>query len=100
MTWIGLGKRGLLLRTRIFLVFRLPLFIWHAIDKLASVLIGKADTLRFRLLAIPAAQAVPAESREIHHVDVLHVGTLAQMLHQATECGSFQLGASRFIELR
>ena len=43
--------------------------------------------------AIPLRQAVPAEPREVHDVDVLNVGALAKMLHQPAKRRGLDLGA-------
>src|SRR6476646_7508740 len=100
MTGIGLGEGGLLFCARLLLILRLPVPVWHAVDDLTRVGIGVTNPLLLGRLAIPAAQAVPAEPREVHHVDVLHVGPLAQMLHQTAERGGLQFGAGLVIELR
>ena len=52
-------------------------------------------TVKYVLLgggAIPLGEAVPAEAGEVHQVDVLHVGALAQMRHQRPERGGLELG--------
>src|SRR5579863_7441972 len=99
MTRIGLCERRLLIGAGFLLVLRLPLFVGHAIDDLARIRIGQGDTLGFGRLAVPAAEAIPAEPRQVHHVDVLHVGPFAQVLDQAAECGCFQLGAGLLVEV-
>ena len=38
----------------------------------------------------PVGQAIAAKAREIHHVDVLHIGAIAQMGDEAAKGGSFQ----------
>ena len=38
-------------------------------------------------LLIPAAGAVPAEAGEVHHVDILHIRALAQVLDEFAEGG-------------
>ena len=43
--------------------------------------------------AVPLRQAVPAEPREVHDVDVLDVGALAEVLHQPAERRGLDLGA-------
>src|SRR6266545_399961 len=85
---------GLLLVARGFLlVLGLPFVVRHAVDDLARLGAGKLDTLLTRLLAIPARQAVAAKARQVHQVDVLHVGALLQMRDQAAERGGFEFGA-------
>src|SRR4051812_2215101 len=76
---LRLRRRGL------FLILRLPLLIRHAVDTLACLRIRHGDALLLRFLAIPAREAVAAEAGEIHEIDVLHIGALAQMLDQAAE---------------
>src|SRR5271170_7718223 len=99
MIRIGLREIGLLFGTRLLLILRLPLLLRHAVDDLARVGIGESDSPRLGRLAIPAAQTVPTEPGEVHHVDVLHIGPLAQMVHQAAERGGLQLGTGLLVEL-
>ena len=87
MTGVGFREGGLLPGGRLFLVFRLPFLVRHAVNDLARIRIGDDDALGVRLFPIPAAEAIPAESRQIHHIDVLHVGALPQMRHKAAERG-------------
>src|SRR5262245_23069695 len=104
--WLGRKKRrasavlvpglvvGLLLVAgRFLLVLGLPFVVRHAVDDLARLGIGDLDALLARFLAIPARQAVAAETGEIHQVDVLDVGALLQMRDQAAESGGFEFGA-------
>ena len=49
-------------------------------------------------LAIPPAQAVPAEPGQVHQVDVLHVGAFAQMLDQPAERRGLQFGSGCGVE--
>ena len=53
---------------------RHPFGIGHAVDDLARRVLVHRDAARGRRLLVPAAQAVAAEAREVHQVDVLHVG--------------------------
>ena len=92
MTGMGFRHRGLLLGRRLFLILGLPFLVGHAVDDLPRFRVGQPDALRLGFLAIPAAEAIPAKAGEVHQVDVLHVGSLAQMLNQAAECGGFQFG--------
>src|ERR1700684_811743 len=73
------GRLGLLLRCRLFLVFRLPFLIGHAVDDLARLGIGQLHALLFGRLAVPARQAITAETGQIHHVDMLHIGSFPQV---------------------
>jgi hypothetical protein len=40
MTRIGFGEAGLLLGAGLFLIFRLPLLVWHAVNDLARIWVG------------------------------------------------------------
>src|SRR5262245_1351172 len=85
---------GLLLIARgFFLVLGLPLVIRHAVNDLARLGIWHLDALLAGLFAIPARQAVAAEAGQIHQVDVLNIGALPQVLHQAAERGGLEFGA-------
>src|SRR6185437_10987435 len=100
MTRIRLDKGRLLLGGRILLEFLLPFLVGYPVDDLARVGVGKRHALLLGGLAIPAREAVAAEARQIHQIDVLHVRALAQMFDQAAEGGGFELGAGRIVELR
>ena len=63
MPGIRLRRRRLLLGACCLLVLRLPLLVRHPVHDLPCVRIGEPNPLRLRRLAIPPAQAVPAESR-------------------------------------
>src|ERR1700722_7666017 len=92
MTGMRLRQSGLLLLARLFLVLGLPFLARHAVNDLPRVWIAQAETFRLSRLTIPTAQAIPAEPRQIHQIDVLHVGPFAQMLDQAAERGSLKFG--------
>src|SRR5262245_12836067 len=77
----------LLLRAGLFLMLRLPFVIGHAVDDLPRFGIGQFHAALLGRFAIPARQAVAAEAGEIHQVEILHVGALPQMLHEAAESG-------------
>src|SRR4051794_27553085 len=86
-----LGGCGLLL------VARLPLVVGHAVDQLAGLGVRQLDAARLRRLAVPAAEAVPAEAGEVHQVDVLDLGPLAQVLDQRAEGRGLELGAGLLV---
>src|SRR5215469_3155010 len=67
------------------LVFRPPFVIGHAIDDLARFGIGERDATVFGFRTIPFREAVAAKAGEVHQIDVLNVGPLAEMLHEAAE---------------
>src|SRR3974377_410513 len=89
---VRLGECGLLVWTRFFLIFRAPFLVRHAVDDLAALVLAHRKALRVRRLLHPVGQAVAAEASQIHHVDVLHVGALAQMLDQAAVDRGFEFG--------
>jgi pheromone shutdown-related protein TraB len=66
-------------------VLGLPLVVGHAVDHLAGFRIAELHATLDRRGAHPLGQAVAAEPREVHDVEVLHIGTLAKMLDQAAE---------------
>src|ERR1700754_1199527 len=85
---------GLLLVARGFLlVLGLPVLVRHAVDDLAGLGIGDLDALLARFLAVPARQAVAAETGQVHQVDVLDIGALLEVRHQAPEGGGLEFGA-------
>src|SRR5580704_12245968 len=87
---VAVGRRGLLLGGRGFrLVLGLPLIVGHTVDDLARGRVRDRHAALFRGLPVPAREAVAAEAREIHEVEVLHICALAQMLHQLAEGGGF-----------
>src|SRR5258708_35627663 len=72
------------------LMGRLPGLIGHAVDGLAAFVLAHVSALGVGLLLEPVGQAVAAEAREIHQIDVLDIGTGAQMFDQAPEDGGFK----------
>src|SRR4029077_9232667 len=89
---MALFTRRLLRGRGFLLVLRLPLLVRHAVDRRAARLLGKRHALFVGGVLPPVRQAVAAEAREIHQVDVLHVGARAQVLDQAAEHGGLELG--------
>src|SRR5215471_12191272 len=87
------GKSGLLLGGGFLLVFRSPFVIGHAIDDLPRLGIGERNAAVFSFGAIPFRQAVAAKTGQVHQIDVLDVGPLAQMLHEAAEGRGLEFGA-------
>jgi hypothetical protein len=81
---------GLLLRARFFLMLGAPLVIRLAIDEFAAFFLGHGQTFFIRRVLHPVRQAVAAETGQIHQIDVLDVGTGAQVADQAPENGGFQ----------
>src|SRR5687768_8047812 len=69
----------------------LPLVVGHPVDRLARVGVGELDATLGGGRPVPLREAVPAEPREVHDVDVLDVGALPEVLDEAAERGGFDL---------
>src|SRR5262249_1128707 len=82
--------RGPLLRARLGLVLRFPGFIGHAVDGLAALVLGHGSPLLIGRVLEPVRQAVAAEARQVHQVDVLDIGPFAQMRDPAPVDGGFE----------
>src|SRR6185437_15798796 len=50
-------------------------------------------------LLVPVREAVAAEAGKVHEVDVLHVGAVAEVLHQPPESRGFELRRQVLVEL-
>src|SRR6478672_7798012 len=87
---LGFFHRRELLGTGLALKSRLPGLIRHAVDGLAAFVLAHPGAPRVGLLLEPVGQAVAAEARKIHEIDVLHIGARAQMFDQAPENGGFE----------
>src|SRR6266850_3849502 len=90
MPALGFLHRGELLGARRALMSRLPGLIGHAVDGLAAFVLAHVGTLGVGFLLEPVGQAVAAEAREVHQVDVLDIGAGAQMPDKAPEHGGFK----------
>src|SRR6266852_6864431 len=93
------GGGGLLLGARFLLVLLAPFVIGHAVNDLARLGVAERDALLIGRGAVPFRQAVAAEAGEVHQVDVLHVGALAQMRNQRAERRGFELGAGLVVHI-
>src|SRR5438105_2678423 len=93
------GESGLLLGARFLLVLLAPFVIGHAVDDLARIGIAERDALLLGRGAVPFRQAVAAEAGEVHQIDVLHIGALAQMRDERAERGGFEFGAGLVVHL-
>src|SRR6476659_10117890 len=93
------GESGLLLGARFLLVLLAPFVIGHAVDDLARFGIAEPDALLLGCGAVPFRQAVAAEAGEVHQIDVLHIGALAQMRDERAERRRFKLGAGLVVHL-
>src|SRR5262249_21854291 len=94
---LALGKRGLRLRARFFLVALLPLARRHAVDDLARLILFQADAFLGGCFAVPVSEAIPTEARKIHHVDILHISAAAQMRDEPAERRGFKFCSGLFI---
>src|SRR5690348_475874 len=99
MLRLGSGESRLLLRRRFLLVFLAPFIVGHPVDDLARLGIAQRHAFFLGGGAIPFRQAVAAETGEVHQIDVLHIGALAQMRDQRAERRGFELGAGLIIHL-
>ena len=72
-------KPGLLRSRRFLLVLLPPLVVRHAVNFGPRLVFADAEALLSRRFLHPVAQAVAAEPGQVHQVDVLYVGPLAQM---------------------
>src|SRR5690606_33438586 len=96
IAWPVLLEGCFLLGCRLALVLRLPLGIGHAIDQFAGIVLAERNAFGLGSLAVPVRQAVAAEAREVHQVDVLHVGAIAQMFHEPAESSGLEIAALFF----
>jgi hypothetical protein len=87
---LGFFHRRELLGAGLALKSRLPGLIGHAVDGLAAFVLAYLGAPRVGLLLEPVGQAVAAEARKIHEIDVLDIGAGAQMFDQAPENGGFE----------
>src|ERR1700716_3475275 len=85
MSAMALFHRRELLRTGLALEARLPGLVGHAVDGLAALVLAHGGALGVGFLFQPVRQAVAAEARQIHQIDVLDVVAGAQMLDEAPE---------------
>jgi hypothetical protein len=87
---MGFLHRGKLLGTGAALKGRLPGLVGHAIDSLAAFVLAQGRTLGVGFFLEPVGQAIAAEARQIHQIDVLNVRAGAQMRDEAPKNRSFQ----------
>src|SRR4051794_37614741 len=92
-------KRRLLFRRRFLLMLFAPFVVRHAVDNLARLGVRQSDPTFLGRRAIPFRQTVAAEPGEVHQVDVLHIGALAQMRDKRAKCRGLQLGAGPGVNL-
>src|SRR5579871_2358131 len=82
---VSLLHRGELLRRRLSLIGRLPGLVRHAVDGFAAFVLAHRRTLGVGLFLEPVGEAVAAEARHIHQIDILNIGAGTQMLDQTPE---------------
>src|SRR5580693_7216714 len=90
MPAIGFFHRTKLLGAGVALISRLPGLVGHAVDGLAALVLAHGRAFGVGFLFKPVGQAVAAEARQIHQIDVLDVATGTQMFDQAPEHGRFK----------
>src|SRR5258706_8680859 len=72
------------------LMGRLPGLVGHAVDDFAALVLAHVNAFGVGFVLEPIGQAVAAETREIHQIDVLDVGAGAQVLDEAPEHRGFK----------
>ena len=73
------------------LVFFPPLVISHTIQIGACLIFADIQIAFLTGFLNPAGQAVPAEPRQIHHINFLHICSGLRMVPQGPERGGLQL---------
>src|SRR6185437_3524043 len=96
---LGGGKGRLLLGRRLLLVGLAPLVVRHAVDDLAGLGVAERDAFFLGRGAVPFRQAVATEAGKVHQVDVLHIGTLAQVRDEGAKRRGLELGAGLVVHL-
>src|ERR1700720_240799 len=94
----GLFHCRQLLGTGRALMRRLPGFVGHAVDGLAALVLAHRRTLGVGFFLEPIGQAIAAEAREIHQIDVLDVAAGAQMFDQAPEHRRFKFRSGLLVD--
>src|SRR6266851_10080478 len=90
---LGGGEGGFLLGAGLLLKLGPPLVIRHAVDHLPRFRVREREAALLGLGPIPFRQAVPAKAGQVHQIDVLDIGPLAQMLDEAAKRCRFEFGA-------
>lgn len=72
------------------LMFGFPLIERHAVEGFPRSHFVDFDAAFGGGFLIPAAEAVPAEAGEVHHVDILHIRAPLQVVAQGAESGGFE----------
>ncbi len=85
-------ESGQLGRARLALVALFPLAIGHAIHPFPGGVIIHRQPLFLGRGQVPLGQAIAAETREIHQVDILYIAATVQVFQQASEDGRLDAG--------
>jgi hypothetical protein len=93
-------ERRPLVRRGLLLMKRPPFVIGHSIDPLPGCILGNRDASLGGGFLEPVRQAIPAEARQIHQVDVLDVASCPEMFDKAAEHRRFELGLSLGVDIR
>lgn len=91
---------SLLLIAGFALIFRLPLLIGHAIDERSRLFPRYIASSRFCCIYIPIGKAIPAETRKIHQIDVLHLWPRSEVLDETAQNRRLELGLQFRIDSR
>src|SRR5581483_11716106 len=94
---MGLLHRGHLFGAGVALIFRFPGLVGHAVDGFAALVLGQRHALLVGGVLQPVGEAVAAEASEIHQIDVLDVGSFAQMPEKAAVGGRFEFRSGLLI---
>lgn len=90
------GERRLLVGAGFLLVLGFPLGVRHAVNHFAGVIEADLDLAFVGGGLVPLGQAVAAETRKVHQVDVLHILATVQVRDQSAEGSSFKFQALLF----
>src|SRR5918997_662574 len=77
----------------------LPLLVGHAVHMSSALLLRERDPPLVGRILQPVGEAVAAEARKVHEVDVLNVRAFAQMRDQPAEGGGLQLRAGPVVDV-
>src|SRR3981189_1151404 len=72
------------------LMGRLRGLVGHAVDGLAALVLAHVSAFGIGFFLKPIGQAVSAETRQIHQIDILDIRAGAPMLDKAPEDGGFK----------
>ena len=90
-------KCSFLLGGRFRLINAFPFRERHAVDTFACLIVIEGDVSFPSGSEIPFGKTIPAETSEIHEINILHVGAALQVFYQATKSGGFNFITSLVI---